>query len=292
MNGIRRMGSLLLVALIGAAMSGCFLWTTTEQGEQLTHRIEAVEGHVTQFDETREQMRGELETAKTRIAELEDVLRRGTELVTRTSADTGAQVEVLAQQIATQEGTIDELRHELERMQQELTEQQTDYEARMKKLARRAGVDMPLADTEVPAGADENFHAAQTAYEAREFSTARALYRAFIQRHHDDARADDAQYFIGQSYLLEDRPATALGELRHVVGDYATGDRVPYALLSMGDAFYRLHACTDATTSLQTLIRGFPHSPVIGDARTHLRDVQHAPTGYCQDAASTAAAHP
>lgn len=281
MSKVGRTATLMGIALVASALSGCFLWTSADQGADLTRRMEALEGRVTAVEPSV----GEIETIKGQVATLEDV-RRGSELATRTSADTGAQVEELAQQIAMQEGTIAELQHELQRMQEELVEQQTDYEARMKKLARRAGVDMPLDDAEVPAGADENFHAAQTAYEAREYSTARALYRAFIQRHHDDARADDAQYFVGQSYLMEDRPATALGELRHVVADYQSGDRVPYALLSMADAFYRLHACGDATTSLQALIRGFARSPVIGDARARLRDVQHAPAGYCQDAAS------
>lgn len=285
MGKIGRTASLGGVALLGSALSGCFLWTSADQGAEIVRRLDAVEGRVTAV----EPMRGELDAVKTQVATLDEV-RHASEVTVQTSADTGAQVETLAQQIAMQEGTIAELQHELQRMQEELTEQQTDYEARMKKLARRAGVDMPLDEAEVPAGADDNFHAAQTAYEAREYSTARALFRAFIQRHHDDARADDAQYFVGQSYLMEDRPATALGELRHVVADYAQGDRVPYALLAMSDAFYRLHACTDATTSLQTLIRAFPHSPVIADARTRLRDVQHAPAGYCQDPA-TAASH-
>lgn len=283
MTNIRRTASLASVALVGSALSGCFLWTTADQGTELTHRIEALEA-------SSGTMQGELDTVKTEVATLDEV-RHASEVTVQTSADTGAQVEALAQQIAMQDGTIAELQHELQRMQEELTEQQADYEARMKKLARRAGVDMPLDDTEVPAGADENYAAAQTALEAREYSTARALYRAFLQRHHEDARADDAQYFIGQSYLQEDRPATALGELRHVVADYAQGDRVPYALLSMADAFYRLHACTDATTSLQAIIRGFASSPVIGDARTRLRDVQHAPRGYCQDPASSSGAH-
>ncbi len=275
---LRRTASLGGVALIGSALSGCFLWTSADQGADLTRRMDAVEARVT----TTEAMRGELDTVKTQVATLDEV-RHASEVTVQTSADTGAQVEQLAQQIAMQEGTIAELQHELSRMQEELTEQQTDYEARMKKLARRAGVDMPLDDAEVPPAADANFTAATTAYEAREYSTARALFRAFVQRHHEDARADDAQYFVGQSYLMEDRPATALGELRHVVADYAQGDRVPYALLSMGDAFYRLHACTDATTSLQAVLRGFARSPVVGDARARLRDVQHAPTGYCQD---------
>jgi TolA-binding protein len=194
MGKIRHTAALGGIVLVTGSLSGCFLWTSADQGADLTHRMEALEGRVT----TAEQMRGELDTVKTQVAGLDDV-RHASEVTVQTSADTGAQVEALAQQIAMQEGTIAELQHELQRMQEELTEQQTDYEGRMKKLARRAGVDMPLDDAEVPAGADENFHAAQTAYEAREYSTARALFRAFIQRHHEDARADDAQYVVGQS---------------------------------------------------------------------------------------------
>ena len=119
------------------------------------------------------------------------------------------------------------------------------------------------------------------AFEAREMSQARALARAFVTRHRDDARADDAQFLIGQSYLLEDRPATALGELRRVISDFGSGDQVPHALLAMARAFYRLHACDDARSALDTLLRGFARSPVAPDARALLRDVQHAPAGYC-----------
>jgi TolA-binding protein len=266
-----------------SALSGCFLWTSADQGADLTRRLEAAETRVAQFDETREQLRGEMETAKTRLAEMTTVTEQATRVVTQASADTGAHVEELQQQIALQEGAIDELRHEFSQLQSEFTEQQRDYETRMQKMARKMGIDAPLPDEQIPPTADANFAAAQTAMEARDFSTSRALYRAFVTRHHDDARADDAQFFVGQSYLLEDRPATALGELRRVISEFATGDRVPYALLAMADAFYRLHACTDARTALDAIIRAHARSPVIGDARARLRDVTHAPAGYCSD---------
>jgi TolA-binding protein len=287
MNGTTRaLGAgraVILVLACSTALSGCFLWTSADQGADLTRRLQAVEATSARFEETHEQMRVEVDAMRAGVTEMQTVTEQATRVVTEASADTGAHVEELQQQIALQEGTIDELRHEFENLQREFSEQQTDYEARMKKLARRMGVDMPL-DEAVPPGADENFTAAQTAYEARDFSTARALYRAFVSAHHDDARADDAQYFVGQSYLLEDRPATALGELRQVLSNFATGDRVPYALLAMADAFYRLHACSDARTALDAIIRGHARSPVIGDARTRLRDVSHAPAGYCSDA--------
>lgn len=277
--------SLPALTLASSTLAACGMWVTGGEGEALRTRTEDHESRLTavegSYEASRTALESELETARTRLAELETVLTRATELVTRNSADTGAQVETLAAQLATQEGTIAELRNEIERLHTEFSEMEHDYEDRMKKLARRAGLDVALEESEIPGTADEIYRQATAAYEAREFSHARALYRAFVTRHATDARADDAQYFVGQSYLLEDRPATALGELRRVVSDFASGDRVPHALLAMGDAFWRLHACDEARTAVETVTTGFARSPVASDARTRLREYRSPPRGYC-----------
>jgi TolA-binding protein len=271
-----------LACAASAAISGCFLWTTTEQGSALERRAAQCEERLTTLESTAQGYTTQMENAHTKVAELESVLERATALVTQNSADTGARVDAFEQQLMLQTGQIDELRHELARLQEEFGEQQRDYEGRMKQLARRAGIDMPVDEAQIPAAADEHFRAADVAYEARDFSTARALYRAFVARHASDPRADDAQHRLGQSYLLEDRPATALGELRRVISDFPGGDQMPAALLSMGDAFYRLHECDSARTALETLQRAHPRSAQAAEARTRLRDLQRAPAGYCQ----------
>jgi TolA-binding protein len=271
-----------LGCVLSAALSGCFLWTSADQGSALERRAAQCEERLTTLESTAQGYTTQMENAHAKVAELESVLDRATQLVTQNSADTGARVDELQQQLMVQTGQIDEIRHELTRLQEEFNEQQRDYEGRMKQLARRAGIDMPVDEAQLPANADEHYRAADVAYEARDFSTARALYRAFVSRHATDARADDAQYRVGQSYLLEDRPATALGELRRILSDFASGDQVPAALLAMGDAFYRLHECDSARTAFETLQRAHPRSPQAADARTRLRDLQRAPAGYCQ----------
>lgn len=281
--------ALVLVASASSLLGACGLWTSGPDGDALRGhvtdhetRIASLEGSV---EADRAALNTDLETARTKLAELESVLTRATEIVTRNSADTGAQVETLAAQLAAQEGTIAELRHELERLQTEFGEMERDYSDRMKKLARRAGLDVEMDESEIPASADDHYRAATEAYEARDFATARGLFRAFVTRHATDSRAAAAQYFVGQSYLLEDRPATALGELRRVVAEFASSDRVPYALLSMGEAFWRLHACDEARTALETVTGSFGRSPVAGDARARLREYRSPPRGYCTEAA-------
>jgi len=273
---------LALLALSTTTLGACGLWTSGPDGDALRARASDHEERLVVVESQRDLLNTEMESARSTMAELEAVLTRATELVTRNSADTGAQVETLAAQIMAQEGTIAELRNEIERLHTEFSEMEHDYEDRMRKLARRAGLDEALAESEIPGMADEIYRQATAAYEAREFSRARALYRAFVTRHAADNRADDAQFYVGQSYLLEDRPATALGELRRVVADFASGDRVPYALMSMGDAFWRLHACDEARTAVETVTTGFPRSPVVGEARTRLREYRSPPRGYCE----------
>jgi TolA-binding protein len=281
-SGARTISRATFACVVSAGLSGCFLWTSADQGSALERRATQCEERLTTLESTAQGYTTQMENAHAKVAELESVLDRATQLVTQNSADTGARVDELEQQLMVQTGQIDEVRHELTRLQEEFNEQQQDYEGRMKQLARRAGIDMPVDEAQIPANPDEHYRAADVAYEARDFSTARALYRAFVSRHATDARADDAQYRVGQSYLLEDRPATALGELRRILSDFASGDQVPAALLAMGDAFYRLHECDSARTALETLQRAHPRSPQAADARTRLRDLQRAPAGYCQ----------
>jgi len=101
------------------------------------------------------------------------------------------------------------------------------------------------------------------------------------ERYKTDAQADNAQYWIGASYLVENRPATALAELRKVIESFRGGDAVDEALLDMAEAFYRLKACSDARTTLDTLIKTQPTSPLVEKAKNKLKDLKKLPKDYC-----------
>ena len=265
----------LALALGGAFVSACM---STSDGETLRRRVRELEQGQTQ---QREDLRSEIDNAQTKVRQLEEVLDRATKVVTRASADTGAQVEQLQQQLMALEGQLAELRNEVQRQQTQLGEQQQENERQLKKLARHVGLDQSVDESEIPAEAEAHWAAAQQAFDQNQHSRARTLYRLFTQRHAQDERIDDAQYQIGMSYLREGRPATALGELREVIANHPRGNVADDALLAMGQAFYELHACTDARSALEALIRAHPRSDLIRQARQKLREVQRAPSSYC-----------
>jgi TolA-binding protein len=257
-------------------LTGCY--TSAAVGEELLRRVaELEEGQ----DAQRESLQAEIERAQESVTRLEEVLEEATQVVRRASADTGAQVDTLETSLRRLTGELAELQHEVQRQQQELREQQTDLERQLTRVARRVGIDMALDPSEIPDGADEHWDAAELAYRNREFSRARALYREFRERYPEEARRPAGQLRIGTSYAEEGRPATALGELRIVLTEHHDSDVADDALLAMGEAFWELHACTDAESSLQMLLRTYPRSRLAGPARTLLRRVRSAPEGYC-----------
>src|SRR5690348_16258786 len=77
-------GFVLLVAL---ALSGCL---TTSAGDEIRSTARAQEERIASLEQGSVQNREELDA---KVRELEDVIERATQVVTRNSADAGAQVE-------------------------------------------------------------------------------------------------------------------------------------------------------------------------------------------------------
>lgn len=266
----------LVLVIASAALSAC--WTSASDGEALRARVRLIEeGQASQ----REGLQGEIANAQTKMAELEEVLGQAATIVQRASADTGAQVDQIHQQVMALEGQLAELRNEVSRQQTQSTENSQEVERQLKKIAQHVGLDTAVDESEVPADADGHWALAEQTYEQRQFGRARTLYRLFGERHGADDRVDNAQFRIGVSYLEENRPATALGELNNVRTNHPQGDVADDALLAMANAFYALHACGDARATLQALIRTHASSPLLPRARARLREIQRAPRSYC-----------
>ncbi|HEY2733569.1 MAG TPA: tetratricopeptide repeat protein, partial [Polyangiales bacterium] len=100
-------------------------------------------------------------------------------------------------------------------------------------------------------------------------------------RYADDVKAGDAQYWVGATYLVQNKPATALGEYRKVIALYPKSAAVDTALYGMADAFFRLHACTDAKGALDALSKRKPSKALDDRVKQLHRAITESPKGYC-----------
>jgi TolA-binding protein len=109
-------------------------------------------------------------------------------------------------------------------------------------------------------------------------------FREFVRRFPDLDLADNAQYWIGESYFSMARSSSAQGqadranqaleqavqEFRKVPLNYPRGDKVPTAIYKEGLALMELKQIKAAQTRLQYLVDNFPQSEEAPLARERL----------------------
>jgi TolA-binding protein len=260
----------LLLALAG---SGCLMLAS--DGDELRTQAQARDRRIEQLEAQAAKNQQDVDQ---KLAELQTVLDKATAVLTRGNADVGAQVDQMRQAISTMEGSLDETRHKLDELDQQMTAQRADIDQQLAKL--RSGKEV-LDPSQIPADKSGHFKLAYDAYAAGEHEKSRALFREYVMRYHDDAKAGEAQYWIGASYTTQGKPATALGEYRKVIADFGKSSAVNVALFGMADAFYRLRACGDAKSALDALLKRKPEPGLTDRAKKLNKEISGADKSYC-----------
>ena len=106
---------------------------------------------------------------------------------------------------------------------------------------------------------------------AIDYSGAIEQFKKFLEKHPDSNLADNAQYWIGESYYALQNFDQAIVEFDLVRKDYPKSDKVPAAWLKIGYSFAELGNRVDARLFLQEVINRFPQSKEAEKARDKIR---------------------
>lgn len=107
----------------------------------------------------------------------------------------------------------------------------------------------------------------------RNFVKARGLLNGFISKYPTHELADDAQYWIGQSYYQEKNFERAILAFNKVQVDYANGDKAPEALLLEALSFLSIDDRASARELLGQVIAKYPDSGAAATARQRLESL-------------------
>ena len=107
----------------------------------------------------------------------------------------------------------------------------------------------------------------------RNFVKARGLLNGFISKYPTHELADDAQYWIGQSYYREKNFERAILAFNKVQVDYANGDKAPEALLLEALSFLNIDDRASARELLGQVIAKYPDSNAASTARKRLESL-------------------
>ena len=227
-------------------------------------------------------------------AEVDAALAQMDRRLAEQTAETGkqlsalsARLEVLSGDVAALSARADDMNHRLEAL---------------RKAAARPGPPAPVAAAppsgQPPAPArpttgallpEDVYQAAYIDFSKGGYLLAITGFRDFLRRFPDHKLADNAQYWIGESYLAlahsyanagqqEDKATQALEEavreFRRVITNYPRGDKVPTAIYKEALALLDLKKPAEARTRLQYLIDNFPRAeetPLARDRLTALK---------------------
>ncbi len=91
--------------------------------------------------------------------------------------------------------------------------------------------------------------------------TAVRNFRDFMRANPSSPYADDAQFWVGESYFRKGQYHRAIIEFNQVVTAHSSGDKAPAALVRQAEVFRIVGDRVDARLSLQKVIKNYPQSP-------------------------------
>jgi tol-pal system protein YbgF len=190
-----------------------------------------------------------------------------------------SEVERLRSETTALRGEIETLRFESENSDSRQRELYVDVDRRLQSLesAPRAFEPPPSAPpfgapaagvagatgTSVapprPTGSDQqNYQAAFDLISARRYEEAGAKFETFLAQFPTSPLADNAQYWLAETYYVRGQYTEALPAFRRVLEQYPQSAKLPDALLKVGYCQIELGDRNAARTSLQEVMRQFP----------------------------------
>lgn len=259
--------SRLISILLIFSLSSCFWVTTKKEGNLIREDIKEIKRDLSLFKKETESS----------VKELREVMEESTKL----SANYGADIDILRNELAMLKGRLEEISYKLQKIDEELERRQKTLEDRLKVMALQTGVEVVLAPEDIPQDKETHWNSIELAFKNGEYAKMRALAKEFINRYPQDERCDDAQFNIGLSYLQEKKYQKALGQFQLLIDKYPKSDLLDDTLYYMGEGFLGIKDCDDAKVLWEKLIKDYPRSQFSSEARKKLILIQRNKSQHC-----------
>jgi tol-pal system protein YbgF len=130
----------------------------------------------------------------------------------------------------------------------------------------------PPAGAIVPPGTSPQrlYDMAWADYAAGQWTLAIQGFQSFMRAFPKSELADDAQYLIGESYLLDNKFRDALDGYEQVIKNYPGGDKLPNAYYKRGVVLERLGQSDRARESYEFVVKNYPETPAGALAKQRL----------------------
>lgn len=197
--------------------------------------------------------------------------------------DLTVQTDELQRQSSNLQGRTETLEHEATSAAERQRELYADLDMRIQNLERMSrgsggpvsvldGGSLAPGQLPVPGGSDrDNYQAAFELLKEQRYEPAAMAFQQFLVSYPDSQLADNAQYWLAESYYVTQKYDLALGEFEVVINKYATSRKVPDALLKVGYCNYELERWNEARRALGRVQADYPDTTAARLAEQRLK---------------------
>jgi len=147
-------------------------------------------------------------------------------------------------------------------------------EGKVKALPSEPGEPKVTAKVEPISGEVALYDKSLALFREGRFEEAMDGFSDFLKRYPDSDRADNAQFWIGESYMALKQYEKAILAYQEVIKKYPKGNKVPNALLRQAAAFEEINDKTSSRLLLKKLIKNHPDTSEAEIARKKLAALQ------------------
>lgn len=186
-----------------------------------------------------------------------------------------AQVDQLRNQSQALRGELETLRFDFDKAGNRQREVYLDMDRRLKSMEVRAappvtaprangasalaGGSIPSGQLLVPGGSDrDNYQAAFDLLKEGRYQEAAAAFKQFLVVFPNSTVADNAQYWLAETYYVQRQFGDSLPAFERVLGEYPESRKVPDALLKIGYCNYELKQLDAARSALDKVVKQYP----------------------------------
>jgi tol-pal system protein YbgF len=210
----------------------------------------------------------------TRVKDLDESIDKATKALARNSADTGTRVDNFSEELAKVAGKIDTLQRTIDAARTEVAQVKSEQQrlvARMDSIEKQLGMQPGQAQPGAPAIDKATlFDGAYQKLQGGSYDQARTEFRLYVRAFAQDDKADDAAFYIGESFFRQKDYEKAMVEYQRVIDTYPQGDMADDAFFQAGLAAMEMKLCREASAYLGELVRLFPQSPLLVKAKQKL----------------------
>ncbi len=186
------------------------------------------------------------------------------------SATIRAEVRRLREDLQVLKGRVEETDFQSQKAASDLRDRLSTQEQRLAKVERY--LDVPGAQagrTVSAAGIPKSqitsedlalYTQGKQAFDKEDYAGARAAFESLLKKFPKSDQADNAQFWIGETYFRQSWYEKAILEYQKVIELYPQGNKVPAALLNQGMPFTALGDKDNARLIFKELVDRFPKS--------------------------------